>query len=134
MKESNLIMTDEIIDFWKDSVFQLKGYGYYPIFRTYNGPYPNKWIIVKFDSFLDFHDFEYMDKHNKIIPTSELYKSIMFDIEAGNLTLYDTKYMAISSVVNGIIDDIYSKNRYKKDTKKEINELITIVMKSIYMR
>lgn len=105
-------------DFWKVGLINLKGIGYFPIFKAILHS-EEKFIYLSFKSFKEFHDFDYLDRWNRIRPSSELYESVMVDINSNRMQFFHSKEAAI----NGLMLDLYERRNDSGDEQKYMKSL-----------
>lgn len=116
------------IELWRKGVLDLKEFGYFSIFQILAGSEDDrnfKFIYVKFDNSLCFQDYESLDEHCKIRSNSELYKSIEFDMNSGNMTYYESINEASYGILMSLLEEAEKLNESKK------SEYITSVIKEV---
>ena len=105
-------------DFWKVGLINLNGIGYFPIFKVILHS-EEKFIYLSFKSFKEFHDFDYLDRWNRIRPSSELYESVMVDINSNTMRFFHSKEAAI----NGLMLDLYEKRKSVENEQEYMETL-----------
>ena len=109
-----------MVDFWKMGKLDLGDNGYYLVFQIFGGEHNTEYFTMKYINQEAFDDFSNLDKGNRVVINSELYKSIEFDMEAGNIEYFNS----INGAMNNAIITAWEEktSSMSKDQIKEYTE------------
>ena len=95
-----------MVDFWKVKNLDMKKLGEFIIFQVVGGENDQNYFYVRLTGSKNFEDYANFDVRNKVIASSELYNSIEFDINAGNIKMYPSKVHCIYAMLSTLYDEV----------------------------
>ena len=110
------------MDFWRKMCFDLREFGYYQIIQIVGGELTGRYIYVKYDSDINFHDYMTLDEHNCVRFNCELYS----DIEAAIKDESIRYFTSMSDCIHSILNDIYAEKQDNQDDMSELFRLLSM--------